>query len=156
MIRIENKIIDTINEYSLIELCKHEISITNCIIRKLDLNSLLFQKKVLITNCIIQELNIYAAWFEAGLCFTNNIVKNLIDYQMGGHNKQTIEISNNLFHDFVSFFDCQFEAQLIVRDNIFSKGTDLFYTENKGFDNNFQEGVIAEGNIGKLDIINSQ
>lgn len=160
---IANKIIDYMKVEEICESCFPDnsslnaiddvLKISNCVISKLDFSTYTTRGKVIVEKCFIKELDVLCAWFEAGLCFKNNIVESDIDYQMGGHNKVPIEIINNIFLGHYSFFDCQFEAQLIVRNNIFSKGTDLFYKENKGFDNDFQEDVIAEGNIGKLDII---
>lgn len=160
---IENKVIGYMKVEEICESCFPDnsslnatddvLKISNCVISKLDFSTNTTRVKVIVEKCFIKELDVHSAWFEAGLCFKNNIVESAIDYQMGGHNKKTIEISDNIFVDFVSFFDCQFEAPLIVKNNIFSKGTDLFYKENQGFDNDFQEGVIAEGNIGKLDVI---
>ena len=51
------------------------------------------------------------------------------------------------------FFDCIFEKQLIVKNNIFKKGTDLLTRENKGFDNCFNGGVILTDNIGPLNVM---
>ena len=75
-----------------------------------------------------------------------------IDYQMGGHNNEKMVISNNIFHGFFDFFDCHFEKQLTVENNIFMKGTDLVLRENKGFDNYFHGGVVLTGNIGELNV----
>ncbi len=76
-----------------------------------------------------------------------------IDYQMGGHNNEEMVISDNIFYGFFSFFDCIFEKQLIVKNNIFKKGTDLLARENKGFDNCFNGGVILTDNIGPLNVM---
>ena len=156
MIKIENKIIDEISEYSCIDIFNHEIIITNCIIRKLDLDSLCLQKSVQIKNNFIQEFKIYSTWFKAGAIIKNNIFTNEIDYQMGGHNMNPIEIISNIFMGHFAFFDCQFEDQLIIKDNIFRCGSDLLYKENKGFDNIFKKGYIIKNNIGDLDVINQK
>ena len=50
------------------------------------------------------------------------------------------------------FFDCQFEGNVIIKDNIFKKGSDLFLNENKGFDNSFERQLVVENNIGRLDM----
>jgi len=61
-------------------------------------------------------------------------------------------LERNLFNGFFSFFDCQFEGNVIVKDNIFKKGSDLLLKEDKGFDNLFERQLIIENNIGHLDM----
>lgn len=149
---IEGKYIERLDYTSVQEYVNESWSLSNCVIKLLDINALEFFKEVIITNCIIHKLVIYSSWFTGGLKFTNNIVLSDIDYQMGGHNKEEIRFEGNVFNGFFSFFDCHFDAKLIVKDNVFVHGTDLFTKENKGFDNLFENGFIVENNIGKLDV----
>lgn len=151
---IENQYIKRLDYNSAQEYTNESWSLSNCVIELLDINALEFLKEVTITNCIIHNLSIHTSWFSGGLNFTNNIVLSDIDYQMGGHNKKEVRFEGNVFKGFFSFFDCQFDAKLIVKDNIFIYGTDLFTKEDMGFDNTFENGFIVENNIGKLDVFN--
>lgn len=128
------------------------INISNSIIDELNFTSLIFSKKVCICNCIIDKFAIHSSWFEGGLHFVDNIVLSDIDYQMGGHNVADFILERNIFNGFFSFFDCQFEGNVIIKDNIFKKGSDLFLNENKGFDNSFERELVVENNIGRLDM----
>ena len=153
MMEIKNKIIERIDANTNGGHDSEGMILEHCVIGVLDLSTIEFHGKVTIRNCIIDKLNLHCTWFATGLVFMGNIVMADIDYQMGGHNNEEMVISNNLFHGFFSFFDCIFEKQLTVKENIFLKGTDLLTRENKGFDNCFFGGLVLSGNIGKLNIM---
>lgn len=129
-----------------------DVKISNSIINEMNFVSLVFPKKVYISNCIIDKFVIYSCWFQGGLHFVDNIVLSDIDYQMGGHNIEDFILENNIFNGFFGFFDCQFKGDVMIRNNIFKKGSDLLYKENKGFDNLFEGQLIIENNIGRLDV----
>ena len=154
MLEIKNQIIERIDEFTVDgHDCESEgMTLEHCHIHELDIMAVRFSGKVTICNCIIDKLGIHSTVFGAGLNFTGNIVMSDIDYQMGGHNNDEIIISHNIFNGFFSFFDCIFEKQLTVKNNIFKKGTDLLTRENKGFDNCFYGGVVLSGNIGELNV----
>ena len=152
MIEIKNKVIERIDENTVDGLCNEGMSLEHCVIHVLDLSTIEFHGKVTIRNCIIDKLNLHCTWFAEGLEFMGNIVMSDIDYQMGGHNNDVMVISDNIFHGFFDFFDCHFENQLNVENNVFMKGTDLILRENKGFDNYFHGGLVLSSNIGKLNV----
>lgn len=152
MIEIKNKVIERIDENTFDGLGNEGMSLEHCVIHVLDLSTIEFHGKVTIRNCIIDKLNLHCTWFAEGLEFMGNIVMSDIDYQMGGHNNDVMVISENLFHGFFDFFDCHFENQLNVENNVFMKGTDLILRENKGFDNFFHGGLVLSSNIGKLNV----
>lgn len=129
-----------------------EISISNSIIGEINFTAGVFLKRVCICNCLIDKLKIYSSWFQGGLHFVDNIVLSDIDYQMGGHNVENFILENNIFNGFFGFFDCQFKGDVMIRNNVFKKGSDLLYKENKGFDNLFEGQLIIENNIGRLDV----
>ena len=154
MIEIKNRVVGSIDECTVggrDRKCEG-MTLEHCLIRELDMTAINFSGKVTIRNCIIDQLVLHCTWFIEGLEFTGNVVMSDIDYQMGGHNNEEMVISNNIFHGFFDFFDCHFEKQLTVENNIFLRGTDLLLRENKGFDNLFEGGLIVADNIGKLDI----
>jgi hypothetical protein len=152
MIEIKNKVIERIDENTVDGLGNEGMSLEHCVIHVLDLSTIEFHGKVTIRNCIIDKLNLHCTWFAEGLEFMGNIVMSDIDYQMGGHNNDVMVISDNIFHGFFDFFDCHFENQLNVENNVFMKGTDLILRENKGFDNYFHGGLVLSSNIGKLNV----
>ena len=152
MIEIKNKVIERIDENTVDGLGNEGMSLEHCVIHVLDLSTIEFHGKVTIRNCIIDKLNLHCTWFAEGLEFMGNIVMSDIDYQMGGHNNDVMVISDNIFHVFFDFFDCHFENQLNVENNVFMKGTDLILRENKGFDNYFHGGLVLSSNIGKLNV----
>lgn len=152
MIHIEKQIIEHLTTDVIEAHVDEPFILSGCMIESLDLNALEFSKEVIIENCIINSLTIYCSWFAGGLKFANNIVISDINYEMGGHNNKEIELAGNIFKGFFRFFDCQFDGKLIVKDNIFMQGSDLFTKENKGFANDFANGFLVENNIGKLDV----
>ena len=149
---IENKIIETIDIKFLLEK-EDVLYFKNCIIENIDLIGV-FELKIelRIENCIISNLQINSCWFTKGFVFKNNIVKNTIDYQMGGHNVNAIIIEGNIFLAFFSFFDCQFEEIIRLKNNIFRNGTNILGNKGKGYENSFERGFLIEENIGELSL----
>lgn len=154
MINIENTYLHTLNSELIHE--NEEIHISNSVISVLNLNALVLLKKVTICNCLIDKLLVNSCWFKGGLLFINNIVLSDIYYEMGGHNEGDFILEGNIFNGFFNFFDCQFEGNVIVKDNIFRKSSDILARENKGFDNLFERQLVIEGNIGQLDVFKNQ
>lgn len=147
----ENKIIKVITQSELKDY--KTFHLINCNIDTIDLTGV-FELKVylIIENCIIQNLQIHSCWFVNGLLLKNNIIKNYVDYQMGGHNTNPIVIEENIFSSFFNFFDCQFEDVIIIKDNVFVKGTNLLGNKGEGFENSFVSGWVVENNIGRVNI----
>jgi len=150
MVEIKKQILKEINDNCFGK--NEQIILSSLIIEKLDLGFREFNTSVIIENCIVEELIIHSCWFSEGLIFKNNIVKKDIDYQMGGHNNKSMEISNNIFYGFFNFFDCEFDNQIIINNNIFKNGSNLLGNTGKGFQNIFKKGIIAENNIGDIKI----
>lgn len=148
--KIENKIIDTMcyKEFNEID----SLVISNSIIKKIDFISFESDFSIVIENSIIYDLLIHSCWFKAGLIFKNNQVMNYVNYQMGGHNEAEIKIVGNIFSEFVNFFDCQFEKDIEVKNNVFSKGCNLLGNLDEGFKNSFETPAIIEDNIGAIDL----
>lgn len=147
---IENEIID--------ELCARDlinngiVQISKSVIKKLDLGFTSFSNKIVVRNCIIEDLQLHSSWFEAGMVFCNNQVFSYIDHQMGGHNQAPIHITENIFHEFFNFFDCQFGEVIEVGSNIFLKGCNLLGNTTEGFKNVFEKGYKFENNLGRIDM----
>jgi hypothetical protein len=149
-VKIDNKIID-IFHCSGLDNAK-SCYILNSIVKIIDFDMFEPNLEIVIENCIIQNLLIHSCWFRKGFIFKNNHVLNYIDYQMGGHNEEPIRLHGNIFHEFVNFFDCQFENTLEIQNNIFVKGSNLLGNNNEGFKNSFDTGIIAKDNIGSINL----
>ncbi len=150
---ITDRHFERIDEFFVNEFIEEGLILDGCIINIFDVVSVNFIGKVEIRNCILSEFKILGCWFEGGLSFSHNIVKSPINYEMGGHNKEVFELNGNIFNGFFSFFDCQFDAEERIENNIFMQGSDLLYKEQKGFDNSFTNGLILTNNLGRLDIM---
>lgn len=127
--------------------------LTYCVINSIDLiGAFELNTHLVIENCIIENLQIHSCWFKNGLTLKGSIINNHVDYQMGGHNINPIVIEGNVFKGFINFFDCQFENIIELKNNILEKGTNLLGNKGEGFENSFEKGWLAEGNIGKIDM----
>lgn len=153
MVRIENQIVQKVTS----EMFSFDTSlyISGCIIELLDFDGLELKEEIIIEKSIIKRMKIHACSFVGGLSLKNCLVLSDVDYQMGGHNKAQILLDGNIFNGFFSFFDCHFEEQLKVTNNIFVKNCDLFVLEGKGFDNTFEKDFVVKDNIGRLDVFES-
>lgn len=127
-------------------LSDSQIMISDSIIDVLNLGFTTYQYPVLIKNSSIQELVIHSAWFKGGLLLENCIIKEVINYEMGGHNESPIVINDNIFQDLFIFYDCHFQDKLIIRNNIFNKGSTLLIEKL----NIFQSGLELNDNIGDM------
>ena len=106
-----------------------EIYIRDCIIEDLSLGFATFAYPVTIEKCIIGTIRLHSTWFMQGLTLKNCIVKGKVEYE-AGENRQSIIIRNNIFLEPFIFWDCYFEADIIVQENIFSKDCSLLDTSN--------------------------
>lgn len=149
---INNEIIELIDIRYLLKV-EESISFNNCIIKNIDLiGAFEIEIKLIFENCIIDDLQINSCWFINGFILKNNVINNIIDYQMGGHNSKPILIEGNVFLELFSFFDCQFEELIEIKNNIFKKGTNILGNKGEGFENSFDNGYLIENNIGQLDV----
>lgn len=125
----------------------------NCTINIIDFIGMFeFNVHLIIENCIINNFKIHSCWFINGLILKNSIIHNYIDYQMGGHNNKPIILEGNVFTDFFNFFDCQFENIIVLKSNVFVKGTNLLGNKGEGFENRFVEGWLVENNVGDVSV----
>ena len=143
-----------------IELINHNdiknhttLHLINCIISTIDLIGV-FELKVhlIIENCIVNNFQIHSCWFVNGMVLRNSIINGYVDYQMGGHNANPIVIERNIFTGFLNFFDCQFNEIIELKNNVFTKGTNLLGNKGEGFENKFEKGNLIEGNVGSIDV----
>lgn len=146
---IKDKIIPSIDSSSFIE--EESIIIHNSIIEFVDLSFTRFEStSIVIRGCVIKNLSLHTSWFKQGFLLEDSIILNKVTFEMGGHNDAPICIKDNIFSDFFSFFDCQFKELLVVENNIFKQGTNLFCDlHTKG--NSFGTKIRVNNNIGILD-----
>ena len=124
------------------------IIIQDAIVKTVDLRFTTFHHKVCINNSIIGTLLLHSAFFEGGLIIESCIVKNHIQYEMGGHNKKPVRITDSIFESMFVFFDCVFESDIIINNNIFREGSTLYNGTNY-----FDISPNTENNVGVLDIM---
>ena len=143
---------DTKRKIDIETLKWNDYHISNLIIDYLKIGFTRFDSQVIIENCIIENLEIHSTWFQKGCILRGCIIKNDIDYQMGGHNLFPIEIKQNIFEDFLGFFDCHFDEVIILSNNIFQKGSNLLGNIGEGYQNMFNSGVVIDNNMGNLKV----
>lgn len=148
---IEKKIIEVLRSK---EVAGHRtVLIADSIVDTIDFAGCFdLNTKLEISGCVINTFLVHSCWFNRGLAIKNSVITNYVDYQMGGHNASPILIAGNIFMGFVNFFDCQFDEILELKDNLFVKGTNLLGNKSEGFANTFNKGIVAEGNLGLLDL----
>lgn len=132
-----------------------EVVFENCIIENFVAIGMQFDKPVRLTNCHFKNCQFAFVYFWGGLTIDNCTFDNYLDFQSGGHNKKgnPIIITNNDFKDFVNFFDCWYENEVIISNNKFHKGTNLLgKPHNIPVTFNIEANIKA--NIGQLDLDN--
>lgn len=130
-----------------------EILIEDCIIDNIDAWALHFTQHVTIKNCIIHKLSLLETFFDKGLTFLNNIVMSEIQYNVSLDNYGTFNISGNVFMEFCSFFDCEFNGPFRLCNNVFRNNSDMLFKENAQWDPVFKSELTIKNNIGRLDVI---
>jgi hypothetical protein len=132
-----------------------EIVFENCIVEYFSASVTHFDKPVRLINCHFKNCQFVSTYFLGGLTIDNCTFDNYLDFQTGGHNKtgNPVIITNNDFKDFVNFFDCWYENEVIICNNKFHKGTNLF---GKPFNIpvTFDKEPIIKDNYGQLDLDN--
>ena len=131
------------NDFDLTE----DTYISHTIIETVDFRFYSFKHHVHIDGCVIENLLIHSTFFEGGFTLENCIIMNDINYEMGGHNKSPFIICNNIFHNVLQFFDCIFDAELMIKNNVFCKGASLYNNTNY-----FPQSTKIIDNIGDLNL----
>ena len=137
------------------EISKREVVFENCIINCFLANMIQFSKHVRLTACHFKNCQFAFTYFLDGLTINNCIFDNYLDFQAGGHNKigSRISIINNNFKNFVNFYDCWYENEVMICNNDFFKGTNLL-GELHNISVTFAKQPTIENNTGKLDLDN--
>jgi hypothetical protein len=130
-----------------------EVVLENCVVEYFSGSVTHFEKPVRFINCQFKKCQFVSTYFFGGLTIDNCIFDDYLDFQAGGHNKtrKPVVITNNQFADFVNFFDCWYESEVIIESNNFQKGTNLL---GKPFDIpvTFDVAPVIKNNQGQLDL----
>lgn len=131
----------------------NEFVFDNCTIEYFSGTATQFNKPVKLTNCYFKKCQFAFTYFLGGLIIDNCTFDNYLDFQAGGHNRagNPVIITNNNFKDFVNFFDCWYESEVIISNNKFWKGTNILGKPNN-IPVTFDIGPSITGNIGQLDL----
>ncbi len=137
------------------EVWDKEVVFENCIFEYFSGSVTQFGKHVRITNCHFKNCQFVFTYFFGGLIIDNCTFDNYLDFQAGGHNKtgHPVIIKNTNFKEFVNFFDCWYENEVIISNNKFQKGTNLLGQPNN-IPVTFDKEVIIKDNTGQLDLDN--
>lgn len=129
------------------------ILLSHCLIKSIDLLAADgFRGTVVIENSIIDDLQIHSCWFTEGLVLRNCVVHGFVQYEMGGHNYRPFVMEGNVFTGFVDFSFCQFLDRVIIRDNVFMRGTNLLGNQGEKAAVTFETEPEVMGNAGKMDL----
>jgi hypothetical protein len=125
----------------------------NCIFEHLQGSCVQFARTVSFSNCEFIKCDFTFTYFLGGLIIDNSVFESYLDMQAGGHNKdgKAVSITNSTFKNFVNFFDCWYESEVIIKDNNFQKGTNIFGKPN-GIPVTFNVSPLIESNKGQLDV----
>ena len=128
-----------------------EVIIDNCIIKNFVGTVTHFEKPVKFINTHFRDCQFIFSYFLQGLLIGNCTFDKYLDFQAGGHNKpgHSIIIQNNIFSEFVNFFDCWYNGEVLVRNNKFNKGTNI---ESKNQLITFDVPPVILDNIGQTNI----
>lgn len=128
-----------------------EIIIENCIIENLFCIGTQFNKHVAMKNTYVKAASFDFCYFIGGLIIDNCVFDEYLDFNAGGHNSKGnfITINGNRFRGFVNFFDCWFNGEISVNNNIFESGTNIL---SKTLWVSFDVPITAHNNVGDLGI----
>ena len=91
-----------------------------------------------------------------GINVDHCIFDSYLDFEAGGHNKKPVIITNTEFKDFVNFFDCWYQDEVIVCGNDFRKGTNLCGNKGKSYQTQFDmPPLIKELSLFRQEIENA-
>jgi hypothetical protein len=144
--------VDVVRTYESVSIDK-EIVIENCIVECLQISAIAFAKPMKFINCHFNECHFIFTCFLGGLFIDHCTFDHYVDFQSGGHNKDgnPVTITNNEFKGFVNFFDCWYESEVTISNNLFHKGTNLL-GKLHDIGVTFDIAPTIKDNTGQLDI----
>jgi hypothetical protein len=129
------------------------ITIENCVLASLDATFCSFERPVLMQNVrVIGDISFFSCCFFQGLRISYCEFGGQLDLQCGGHNKgeNAVIFECTTFHEFVNFFDCQFEGPFVMRNCTFSRGTNLLGNKGRPYEVLFEIPPKIEQTTGEL------
>ncbi len=129
------------------------IRIADCHFEGLAGEALRFEAGFSIENTTLGELALTFSYFPGGLEVVDCAVSGPVDFQCGGHNTdgRVFRLERSTFREFVNFFDCWFEAPVLVRGCRFEAGTNLLGNIGAPMQVQFDVAPVTESNTGALD-----
>ena len=130
----------------------NKLFFSNCVIEYFTAIITYFEEPVRFSNCHFRKCQFTFSYFLGGLTIDNCTFDKYLDFQAGGHNKPgyPVIITNNIFKDFVNFFDCWYEGEVTITNNAFQKGTNLLGRPNN-IPVTFDVKPVIKDNVGQLD-----
>lgn len=109
-----------------------------------------FTELIEIRQCRVKEFDVFGMYCGNGLVIQDCEFDCAVDWESGGHNKSPIIIENCVFNRFVSFEDCYFENEIILKNVVFSQGTNLLGNKNTPVRVGFDKVPVLENVTGEL------
>lgn len=131
------------------------VVIVRCSILSLDAPFCSFQKQVVLDESEFREdVSFHASYFIAGFVARHCHFHHSLDFQSGGHNKgdREFRLEACSFDGFVNFFDCWFEAPVVIKACVFGGGTNLFGNQGQPYQVTFDVKPIVEDTKGHMDM----
>ena len=131
---------------------KYPIVINNCFFENFNCVSVEVDSEFQLKNSFLRRATFSYTYFKKGSLIKDCIFSNYLDFQSGGHNHSHFVIEGTTFNDFVNFFDCWFMSEVIIRNNTFNKGSNLFGNKGEQYEVKFDVNPIISNNLGILEL----
>ena len=130
-----------------------EVIFKNCLVEKFSGSVTQFHTSVRLENCHFINCQFVFTYFLGGLTIDHCTFDNYLAFQAGGHNAigNPVTFNNNVFKDFVNFFDGQYEGEISFGYNRFEGGTNLL-GRPYGIPVTFGTAPTMRENVGQLDL----
>jgi hypothetical protein len=128
------------------------IRLDGCHVTEIDAPCVQFLAPVVLTRCDIGRAQFFAAYFLAGLSIRQCTFSGKVDFQCSGHNRggSLVHLEDNVFDQFVNFFDCWYEGPFEARKCDFKKGTNLLGNRGQPFEVRFNVEPVLADNSGNV------
>lgn len=111
-----------------------------------------FYAPVRMANCTVKQLDRSSTYFLGGLEIENCTILCDVSWPWGGHNKRPIRIVDSVFGGFLDVEDGAFEAEVILRNVKFCKGTNLLGNVGTPVEVSFEIPPTFDRVEGQLDV----
>jgi hypothetical protein len=111
-----------------------------------------FTETIQIKGCRIKEFDVFGMYCFSGMGIHDCEFDCIINWESGGHNRKPIIIANCVFNRFVSFEDCYFEDEVILKNVVFAEGTNLLGNKGTPVRVGFDKILVMEAVTGEVDV----